>query len=73
MKVTAVEELVIKRKRRYKEHWRGASDWYWLRRLLEEVFELVAALLRLHKDSPLHELEQIASICMNWMERGKRK
>ena len=70
MRLSAVEELVISRKRRYKSYWRAKADWYWLYRLLQEMAELIGSLLRIHKDSPRHELEQIASICMNWLEKG---
>lgn len=69
MKITAVEELVIRRKRRYKSYWRDASDWYWLWRLFQEMLELVGVLLGIHGDPASHELGQIASICMNWMEK----
>jgi len=69
MRLSLVEELTIRRKRRYKNYWRDKSDWYWLYRLLQEVAELTGSLLGIHKDSPRHELEQIASICMNWIER----
>lgn len=73
MRITAVEELVIRRKRHYKHYWRDAPDWYWLWRLLQELAELTGALLRIHSHSPRHELEQIASISMNWMEKRPQK
>ena len=69
MRVSLVEELVIKQKRKYKNFWRDKSEWYWLYRLLLEVRELISALLGVHKDPVRHELEQIAAICMNWLER----
>ena len=69
MRITAVEELVIRRKRRYKSYWRDASDWYWLWRLLQEMLELVGVLLGIHDDPVSHKLAQIASICINWMEK----
>ncbi len=72
MRLSVVEELVIKQKRRYKNYWRDKSEWYWLYKLLFEIRELVSALLGIHKRSVRYELEQIASICMNWMEKGSR-
>jgi len=73
MRITAVEELVIRRRRRHKHYWCDASDWYWLWRLFQEMIELVAALLGIHKDTVSHELEQIASISMNWIEKRTRR
>lgn len=69
MRITAVEELVIRRKRRYKNYKNYESDWRRLLRLLEEVAELIGSLIGIHKDPVSHELGQIASICMNWMEK----
>jgi hypothetical protein len=76
MKLTMTEELVIKRRRQcqYAGYWKGASSWSWFRRLLGEFAELglvLAAetfpwLLGSHKGLLRYELEQIASIAMNW-------
>jgi len=62
VRLTATEELVIRRKRRRKNYWRDASDWFWLWRLSEEIIELILALLGFHEDTPSHELEQIAAM-----------
>lgn len=69
MKITAVEELVIRRKRRYKHRWRDASDWYWLWKLFQKMMGLIAVKLGIHDESAPYMLEQIASISMNWIEK----
>lgn len=69
MRLTVVEELTIIRKRKYANYWKTRSKWYWLWRLLQETAELVGAVAGIHKDSPQHEREQIAAICMSWSER----
>lgn len=69
MKLTMVEELVIRRKRKYAHYWGEASNWYRLRRLFEEFIELTLCLVGLHEGPVRHELEQIASEAMNWMEQ----
>jgi len=48
--------------------WRSRSQLYWLWRLLGEIFELALSLVGLHKHSPEQELDQIAAICMNWLD-----
>lgn len=73
MRLTLVEQLVVTRKRKYAHYWREQSEWYWYWRLLGEVVELALSLLGLHKDTPPHELEQIASIAMNWQEKIIRR
>ncbi len=45
------------------------DDSYWFARLVEEVGELGASLVQDHPDTPDHELIQIASICINWLEK----
>ena len=69
MRVSAVEELVIKRKRKSKNYWRDKSEWYWLRKLLGKLAGLTWYTARRHPFLTREELEQIASICMNWLER----
>ena len=49
--------------------WRDEGDHYWLARLQQEVAELVLALDGQHDDPPSHELGQIATICINWLEK----
>ena len=70
--LTNTEADVIAHRRYYKDHWLDRGDLYWLWRLMQEVFELALALNGLHKDDPLLELRQIASICINWMEQKHR-
>lgn len=72
LSVSDLEVLELKRKHA-EAHW-GLGVLAWTGILLEEVFELLLALLGLHKDDPDWELAQIASIAMNWREaRRSRK
>ena len=48
---------------------RNKSSEYWFSMLLEKVQELNASLLGYHADPPEWELMQIASICLNWLDR----
>ena len=48
--------------------WRDRGNWYWFLGLLEEVVELALSLVGLHGDPPEHELRQVASICLNWLD-----
>lgn len=57
----------------HSETWRGKPDAWdtnekFLDGLLEEVNELHDALNGKHEHNPSLELEQIASICLNWIE-----
>lgn len=70
MKLTAVEQLVIRRKRKYHRYWQAAPDWFWLRKLLGKVAGLVWHVARRHPISAREDLEALVSIAMNWMERG---
>ena len=65
---TEVERLVLELKHGHRHTWRRKSGLYWLLKLLEEVVELSLALVGLHKHTPEHELAQIATIAMNWLE-----
>ncbi len=58
---------------RYSHHWHNRSIIYWFYRLLREVFELGLALLKIHSEPPEHELVQIASICINFINYLERK
>jgi hypothetical protein len=69
---TTVDKAIKLYRLMYKDKWRNRSDYYWLWRLLQEVFELIGTLLHVHKDSPDWELRQIASICANWMEKRQQ-
>lgn len=58
--------LALKEKRG--THWRDQDEHYWIARLMQEVGELSSSLVGDHLDSPDHELRQIASIALNWLE-----
>jgi hypothetical protein len=49
--------------------WQDKDDFYWLARLMQEVGELGSSLVGDHKDTPEHELLQIATISLNWLAR----
>jgi len=53
--------------------WRDKSDWCWLWQFLKEVWELVGTLAGWHHHSTSSELQQIASIAINWMEMRAQK
>jgi lipid-A-disaccharide synthase-like uncharacterized protein len=57
----------------HKATWRNKPEWFWFLSLLEEVFELLGALIGWHKDPVKWELMQIAAICMNWIDMRERK
>lgn len=59
---------VLKCKHEHATTWRNKSQLTWVRGLLEEVCELLLALIGLHAGPVDHELMQIAAICMNWRE-----
>lgn len=63
-----VLELAIK----HKQTWRNEPESKWLMGLVEEVGELAESLLddplNNHEHVPEHELQQIASICLNWLD-----
>lgn len=60
---------VLQLKERHSVTWRDRADDFWYYRLGEEFGELGASLAGDHKDSPDWELEQIAAICLNWLEK----
>lgn len=60
--------FVIALKQQYAEKWRDKPESYWLMRLIQEIGELASALANDHEHTPDHELEQIASITLNWLE-----
>jgi len=68
MAVTEVEKVVLELKRQYSGYAWDQGNGRWLYRLVEEVVELALALLHLHRHSASLELQQIASIAMNWLE-----
>ena len=57
----------------HKTTWRDKPEWFWFLMLLEEVVELLGALVGWHKDPIDFELMQIASICMNWMDMRRSR
>lgn len=63
-----VEQAVVEHRRDYRTHWRDREEGYWLARLVQEFGELAGSLVGNHDDAPEHELTQIASICINWLE-----
>jgi len=64
---------VLRLANEHKDTWQDKSEAFWLFGLLEEVFELIGALIGWHKDEPETELLQIAAICMNWIKRRQYK
>lgn len=60
---------VLELRNKHSQTWRGQPDLYWFARLVQEVGELGSALVGDHDDSPEWELKQIASICLNWLEK----
>lgn len=48
--------------------WRDEHESYWLARLQQEVAELVLTLDKQHDGPREHELLQIATICINWLD-----
>ena len=59
---------LLELKERYKDQWRDKPQSYWLARLMQEVGELGSSLVGDHDDSVEHELKQIITIGMNWLE-----
>ena len=51
-----------------RERWRDRDNNYWMARLTQEVGELASSLIGDHDDPPEHELRQIASIALNWLD-----
>lgn len=66
--VPFVAEGAIALMKRHRKTWRNRGQAYWIFGLLEEVAELIGALLGIHEGPVDHELNQIAAICLNWMD-----
>lgn len=69
-----IVENVIQMKERYAKHWRDKPESYWFARLLQECGELGSSLVgdtAHNTDLADHELSQIASICLNWLDMRK--
>lgn len=64
-----VIEAVIRMKETYVAYWQERPDSFWFARLIQECGELGSSLIGDHVDTPEHELMQIASICLNWLEK----
>jgi len=71
--LTSVESRALELKRQHTNTWRNRGQSKWVLGLLEEVGELLLALIGLHKDLPDRELRQIATIAMNWLERREEE
>jgi len=63
----------VKQALQYRDTWRGGADCYWLAKLVEEVGELAVAIVGIHEHTVEHELDQIGSICMNWLVHRKER
>ena len=64
-------EMVIEQRDKHAETWRDKPDWFWFVSLMEEIIELGLALVGQHNHSPEHEMAQISSICINWIDKRK--
>lgn len=66
--VASETNTVLELKNSHSNTWRDKPESYWFARLSQEVGELGSSLVGDHEDSPDWELNQIASICLNWLE-----
>lgn len=73
VQLTQVERRVLDAKAACNSLWLDKGDPYWLFRLLQETGELASVLAGDHDDTIEHELVQIASIAMNWLEKLERE
>jgi len=64
---------ILQYKHRYWDYWREHPEEWWLARLMQEVGELADTFTGERPDDARpHELRQIASLCMNWLDmRGE--
>lgn len=70
--VSSLGRGVLRLKDKHKHTWRTRGQVYWLWRLWLEVIELSMSLVGLHRHTVDLELDQIATIAMNWRElRGE--
>lgn len=63
-----VHKRIVLLKDKHRQTWRDRDEGYWFQQLVGEVGELGLSLANDHEHTPDHELEQIAAICMNWLE-----
>ena len=66
--MTDIENEVVELKAHHSQTWRDKPQWFWAIALLEEVIELLMALIGFHRGPVKWELMQIAAIAMNWLE-----
>jgi hypothetical protein len=66
-------DLVLEMKAKYAGYWNLEDNDYWLARLMQEVGEAASVLANDHDDTLEHELRQIASIALNWLEKLERE
>lgn len=64
---------VMALKAHHADKWQDQPDSYWFARLAQELGELGSSLVGDHDDTPEHELRQIASIALNWLELRLRR
>jgi len=69
MALSYEQQCVIALQNAHRQTWRDKSDWFWLWRFLKEVWELVGSLAGWHSHAASSELQQIAAIAINWMEK----
>jgi len=63
---------ILQYRHRYRDYWRRQPEEWWLARLMQEVGELADTMTGETGDTRNHELRQIASICINWLDmRGE--
>ena len=66
-----VEDRVLRLRRKCQLFWLNKSNLYWWWRFLLEFLELTFALIGWHKHEPDLELEQLAAIAINWLDKRK--
>ena len=67
------DRVVVEMSKEKEKLWRDKDDAYWLCRLLQEMGELSSSLIGDHPDPPELELCQIASICLNWLDKRTKE
>ena len=65
--------LDLQQEHRQKRTWHHRPEAYWMMRLIEEVGELASSIAGRHEHAPDLELQEIASICLSWLERREIK
>ena len=53
----------------HSDTWKHAPDEFWLAGLMEEVSEVASTLVGKHEGPLVWELQQVAAICLNWLDR----